>query len=116
MGTHVIAVINQKGGAGKTTLSMNLAAGLSRRADTVVIDLDPQGSSRQWATMGSQPFPASWLAIVHDGVLKDNGMASFAESLSKEEMDAIREYVIRRANEDKAIEGAGGGAEPVAVR
>jgi len=59
MGTHVIAVINQKGGAGKTTLSMNLAAGLSRRADTVVIDLDPQGSSRQWAAMGSQPFPAT---------------------------------------------------------
>ncbi|MFZ8985032.1 MAG: ParA family partition ATPase [Steroidobacteraceae bacterium] len=59
MGTHVIAVINQKGGTGKTTLSMNLAAGLSRRADTVVIDLDPQGSSRQWATMGSQPFPAT---------------------------------------------------------
>ena len=59
MGTHVIAVINQKGGTGKTTLSMNLAAGLSRRADTVVLDLDPQGSSRQWASMGSQPFPAT---------------------------------------------------------
>lgn len=58
MGTHVIAVINQKGGAGKTTLSMNLAAGLARRGDTVVIDLDPQGSSRQWAGMGSEPFPA----------------------------------------------------------
>lgn len=59
MGTHVIAVINQKGGAGKTTLSMNLAAGLSRRGDTVVIDLDPQGSSRQWASMGTAPFPAT---------------------------------------------------------
>ena len=59
MGTHVIAVINQKGGAGKTTLSMNLAAGLTRRGDTVVIDLDPQGSSRQWASMGSAPFPAT---------------------------------------------------------
>ena len=59
MGTHVIAVINQKGGAGKTTLSMNMAAGLSRRADTVVIDLDPQGSSMQWASMGSVPFPAT---------------------------------------------------------
>ena len=59
MGTHVIAVINQKGGAGKTTLSMNLAAGLNRRGDTVVIDLDPQGSSRQWASMGSAPFPAT---------------------------------------------------------
>lgn len=59
MRTHVIAVINQKGGAGKTTLCMNLAAGLARRADTVVIDLDPQGSARQWASMGSTPFPAT---------------------------------------------------------
>ena len=59
MATHVTAVINQKGGAGKTTLAMNLAAGLARRADTVVIDLDPQGSSRQWASLGSAPFPAT---------------------------------------------------------
>lgn len=58
MGTHVIAVINQKGGAGKTTLAMNLAAGLAKRGATVVMDLDPQGSSRQWASMGTEPFPA----------------------------------------------------------
>ena len=59
MATHVIAVINQKGGAGKTTLAMNLAAGLARHGDTVVMDLDPQGSSRQWASLGQAPFPAS---------------------------------------------------------
>lgn len=59
MPTHVTAVVNQKGGAGKTTLAMNLAAGLSRRGETVVIDLDPQGSSRQWAALGNAPFPAT---------------------------------------------------------
>lgn len=59
MATHIIAVINQKGGAGKTTLSMNLAAGLAQRADTLVLDLDPQASSRQWASLGSAPFPAT---------------------------------------------------------
>jgi chromosome partitioning protein len=59
MATQVTAVINQKGGAGKTTLAMNLAAGLSRRAETVVIDLDPQGSSLQWSSQGSAPFPAT---------------------------------------------------------
>jgi plasmid segregation oscillating ATPase ParF len=59
MPTHITAVINQKGGAGKTTLSMNLAAGLSRRGETVVVDLDPQGSARQWASLGAAPFPAT---------------------------------------------------------
>ena len=59
MATHVTAVINQKGGAGKTTLAMNLAAGLARRAETIVIDLDPQASSRQWSSLGSAPFPAT---------------------------------------------------------
>ena len=59
MVTHVTAVINQKGGAGKTTLAMNLAAGLARRGKTLVLDLDPQGSSQHWANMGQTPFPAT---------------------------------------------------------
>lgn len=50
---------------------------------------------------------AAFTAVVHDGILKDNGMASFAGSLSKEEIDAIREYIIKRANEDKAMEPTG---------
>jgi chromosome partitioning protein len=56
---RVIAVINQKGGAGKTTVAMHLAAGLARRAPAVVVDLDPQASATQWAAAGTQPFPAT---------------------------------------------------------
>lgn len=44
----VIAVVGNKGGAGKTTLTINLASGLSRSARTAVVDADPQGSSLQW--------------------------------------------------------------------
>ena len=47
-----IAVANQKGGTGKTTLALNLAAGLQRRASTLVLDADPQASISQWAAMG----------------------------------------------------------------
>ena len=56
---------------------------------------------------GTLSNPQAWLAVVHEGILKDNGMASFAASLSKEEMQQIRQFVIFRANQDKAMEDAG---------
>lgn len=55
---------------------------------------------------GSLESAEAWAAVVHGGLLKDRGMASFAGSLSREEIEAIRAYVIQRANEDKVIEGA----------
>ncbi|MCL5059811.1 MAG: ParA family protein [Candidatus Thermoplasmatota archaeon] len=47
-----IAVVNQKGGTGKTTLTVNLAAGFHRRGKTVLLDADPQGSAGHWVRVG----------------------------------------------------------------
>ncbi|OXR47978.1 peptide transporter [Pusillimonas sp. T2] len=49
---HVIAVLNQKGGSGKTTIATHLARALQLDGkDVLLIDSDPQGSARDWAAV-----------------------------------------------------------------
>jgi len=49
---HVIAVLNQKGGSGKTTIATHLARALQMDgADVLLVDSDPQGSARDWAAV-----------------------------------------------------------------
>ena len=48
----VIAVLNQKGGSGKTTIATHLARALQLAgADVLLVDSDPQGSARDWAAV-----------------------------------------------------------------
>ena len=44
-----IAVVNTKGGVGKTTVATHLAGMLAQRAPTLLIDGDPQASAASWA-------------------------------------------------------------------
>lgn len=56
-----LAVTNLKGGTGKTTTAVHLAAGLSRRAPTLLIDADPQGSATEWALLIGAECPFEFL-------------------------------------------------------
>lgn len=62
MTAKIIAIVNQKGGAGKTTVSMQLAGTLGLKKNKVlVIDADPQATATRWAASADDdsPFPAS---------------------------------------------------------
>jgi len=53
-----IVVLNPKGGSGKTTLAINLAAYFAIRGDnTLLIDRDPQGSATRWLRKRKAPQP-----------------------------------------------------------
>lgn len=77
---RTITVMNQKGGVGKTTTSVNLSAGLAARGKRVlVLDLDPQGH-----------------ASIHLGVEADGNMPTVYDVFAqRKNMQAVRQLVSK---------------------
>ena len=50
----IIALVGNKGGAGKTTLCVSLASALAEKSTTVILDADPQRSSLQWRALAER--------------------------------------------------------------
>ncbi|MDH4039331.1 MAG: PQQ-dependent dehydrogenase, methanol/ethanol family [Gammaproteobacteria bacterium] len=48
--------------------------------------------------------PQLWQQIVHDGILKERGMVAWSANMTPAQIENIRLYVIKRANEDRALE------------
>ncbi len=83
---RVFCIANQKGGVGKTTTTVNLAAGLARVGQRVlVVDLDPQGN----ATMGSGIDKRALELSVYDVLLESATIAEARQRNDKVGYDVV---------------------------
>jgi chromosome partitioning protein len=90
---RIFCIANQKGGVGKTTTTVNLAAGLAQiDKRTLVVDLDPQGN----ATMGSGVDKRKLTHPVYDVLI---GNATISEAVQRSEKAG---YDVLGANRELA--------------
>lgn len=76
---HIIAVLNQKGGVGKTTTTINLGAYLAKAGKTVlIVDLDPQGNATSGLGIDKNQLEATTYDLLMGKVTSDQAIIETA--------------------------------------
>ena len=75
----IIAVLNEKGGTGKSTIATNLATLLHRRGRSVVlVDADPQGTARDWRAASPQEMDLPPVVAIDRAAMLGQSLKSLA--------------------------------------
>ena len=76
---RTIAVVNQKGGCGKTITAINLSAFLARERRVLLVDMDPQGH----ATLGLLEDPSGLEKTIYEVLVGEQGVTTLRDIIVK---------------------------------
>jgi len=95
---RIIALAQQKGGVGKTTLTISLASEIRRcRYSVAAVDTDPQHSACEWAAPGKLGFPVQAMPFA------DCSFANWAREIRRFDVDYV---VLDTAPDHQALEAS----------
>lgn len=102
---HIITVINAKGGCGKSTIAMNLSAGLAHLGNrTLLIDMDPQAQVTQWLGLGDGLTSQNTLVMVMAGkqtlpeIIQKTTIPNLSFVASAEELEHLGRRITDQEN------------------